>query len=84
MFFVIFFWISVFIKIGFFSGKIDFISAKISDVVIDMLKPIQDEYKHLISNKDYLNEVLKDGSERAFYIARKTMTKVKRKVGFIL
>ena len=35
-----------------------------------------------MSEKDYVNDILKKGSEQASYIANKTLNKVKRKVGF--
>ena len=53
------------------------------DSINDFLKPIQDEYNQLISNKDYLNSVLKKGADDAFYRARRTLSKVYRKVGFL-
>ena len=51
--------------------------------VNEFLKPIQVEYNHLSSDKNYLNLILKKGAEDAFYRARKTLSKVYRKVGFL-
>ena len=47
------------------------------------MKPIQDNYINLINNKDYLNNILNEGSEYAIYKSRKTLSKVYRKVGLI-
>ena len=55
----------------------------LSSLIIEELEPIQAEYKKLINDKEYLNGVLKDGSEYASYKARKTLSKVYRKIGFI-
>lgn len=54
----------------------------VGDVVADTLKPIQDKYFDLMNNKDYLEEVAKDGADRARVLAKKTLSKVKRKIGF--
>ena len=48
-----------------------------------MIEPIQQEQKRLIADKAYLESVLKQGAESAERIARKTLTKVYRKIGFI-
>ena len=48
----------------------------------DALAPIQAEKARLLKDKGYLNEVMKRGEETASRIARKTLSKVYRKVGF--
>lgn len=54
----------------------------VGEVVADKLAPIQAEQARLLADKEYLNSVLKSGAERAAYCARKTLTKVHRKIGF--
>ena len=51
--------------------------------VVEILKPIQQKYNEFSSNKDYLNTILKENSEKAAYMARKTLSKVYRKVGLV-
>ena len=51
--------------------------------MVDYLHPIQKKYSEIIEDKEYLNSVFNDGAEEAFYRARKTLSKVYRKVGFI-
>ena len=51
--------------------------------VAEMLKPIQQKYAEFSANKDYLNSILKENSEKAAYMARKTLSKVYRKVGLV-
>lgn len=51
--------------------------------VAEMLKPVQQRYNELTSNKDYLNSILKENSEKAAYMARKTLSKVQRKIGLL-
>ena len=55
----------------------------IIDLLIELLEPIQNEYNKIITDKDYLQNVLKQGSDNCSYKARKTMSKVYRKIGLI-
>ena len=55
----------------------------LAEIVVEGLAPIQEKYKELIANKDYLEEVYKAGAEKAEHQARRTLQKVYRKVGFI-
>ncbi len=55
----------------------------VGESVANELKPIQERYNALIQEKDYLNGVLKDSAQRAEYMARKTLSKVYRKVGLV-
>ena len=55
----------------------------LGEIAVMVLAPIQDEYTRIIKDKKYLNGILKNGAEQASYIARKTMSKVYRKVGFV-
>ena len=55
----------------------------LADIVIDALKPIQEEYNRIYSDKTQLDQILKDGAEKARYQARKTLDKVYRKVGLV-
>ena len=54
----------------------------VGEVCADALEKLQAEYRNFLSDKDQLNSILKDGSEHAAYLARKTLSKVYRKVGF--
>jgi len=51
--------------------------------VAKMLKPVQQKYNEFSSDKDYLNSILKENSEKAAYLARKTLSKVYRKIGLV-
>ena len=66
-----------------FSGKGygDFKIA-VGETVADALAPIQAEKARLLADKAYLNAVMKRGAEAAYRIARRTLGKVYRKVGF--
>ena len=54
----------------------------VGEAVADKLAPIQAEQARLLSDKAYLDEVLKKGAERASYTANKTLNKVYKKIGF--
>ena len=62
-------------------GYGDFKTA-VGETVRDMLKPIQDRYQLILSDKEGLNAILKDGAEKASVLAARTLAKVRRKVGF--
>lgn len=68
-----------------FSGKGygDFKIA-VGEAVADSLAPMQSEYSKLVNDKAFITECMKDGAERAFKASRKCMTKVRKKVGFIV
>lgn len=66
-----------------FSGKGygDFKLA-VGETVADALAPIQKKRAELLSDKAYLDSVMKAGAGSAFKAARKTLSKVYRKIGF--
>ena len=55
----------------------------VADAVISVVEPIQAEQKRLLADKAYLESVLKQGADKASYLAQKTLSKVYRKVGLI-
>ena len=57
--------------------------SELGDVTTDYLEPIQKKYAEISKDKTYLESVLANGAESAYYRARKTLTKVYRKVGLI-
>lgn len=67
-----------------FSGKGygDFKKA-IAEAVVAELEPIQNKYKDLMNNKDYLKSVYTKGAIRAREIAESTIRDVQRRVGYI-
>lgn len=54
----------------------------VGETVADVIAPVQAEQKRLLGDKAYLNQVLSSGAERAYKTARKTLSKVYRKIGF--
>lgn len=55
----------------------------VAELVIGELKPIQEKIDYLLKNKEYLEEIYLAGAQKAEYVARKTLRKVYKKIGFI-
>ncbi|MCC5789328.1 MAG: tryptophan--tRNA ligase [Opitutales bacterium] len=55
----------------------------VAEAVVARLEPIQEKYHELISNKDYLHQVLREGGEVAQKRAYRMLSKVYRKAGFV-
>ncbi len=53
-----------------------------TEQVIESLVPIQEKYKVLINDPHQLNNILIEGKERADDLAKKTLKRVKSKLGF--
>lgn len=54
----------------------------VAEAVVAELEPIQQKFKEYSADKAYIEKVMKEGAEKASYIANKTLTKVKKKVGY--
>lgn len=55
----------------------------LGELIADKLNPIQVEYNKLMKDKKYLEGIMKEGADKAGYIAHKTLRKVYKKVGFV-
>ncbi len=55
----------------------------VADAVIEKLKPAQQKYSELISDKGYLLSIAKEGAVKAEKLARRTLSKVYRKIGLV-
>ncbi len=64
-------------------GYGDFKSA-VGEVCADALAPVQAEFGRLCADKAYLESLMKKGADEAAYYARRTLSKVKKKLGFII
>ncbi|RKD31792.1 tryptophan--tRNA ligase [Thermohalobacter berrensis] len=62
-------------------GYADF-KKDLAEVIIEGLRPIREKFEDLMKNKDYLEEIYLEGANNAERVARKTLRKVYRKVGF--
>lgn len=66
-----------------FAGKGygDFKKAVGEAVVETISKPIQENFKHIMEDKAYIEQCFTAGAEKAAYVANKTLAKVQRKMG---
>ena len=55
----------------------------VGEACADGLQSVRDEFARLIADKKHLEDVMKMGAEDAYGYARRTMSKVRRKVGFV-
>lgn len=55
----------------------------LADLVVQTLKPVREKYDDLMKNRDYLDQVMKDGAERAQARALVTLDKVYKTVGLV-
>lgn len=57
--------------------------ADLGDIVVNYLAPLQERFREIRNDKEYLESVLRNGAEKAYGEARKTLSKVYRKTGFV-
>lgn len=57
---------------------------KVAEAVIEELRPVQEEYSRLMSDKQYILDTAAAGAEKAARIAGRTLAKAKKKVGLLL
>lgn len=55
----------------------------VGEAVIETLRPIREDAERMIADKAYLQQVYTEGAQKASYIARKTLRKVYKRVGFV-
>lgn len=54
----------------------------VADAVVAEIEPIQKKFNEYSADKAYIEQVMKEGAEKASYLANKTLRKVQKKVGF--
>ncbi len=55
----------------------------VADAVIAKLEPIQSEYNKIIGDKKFIEQMMAKGADNAERVARKTLSKVMRKIGYM-
>ncbi len=55
----------------------------VADAVVECFRPIREEVARLLADKAYLEQVYREGAQRAQALAVKTLRKVHKKVGFV-
>ena len=57
--------------------------AACGEAVAEMLRPFREQVEDLMKNKDYLDQVAREGAEKAARLAARKLSKVQKKVGFV-
>lgn len=66
-----------------FDGKgYGFFKEAVGEICADHLAGLQSRFNEVMADKAYLDKILTEGASKAAYLARKTLSKVYRKVGF--
>jgi tryptophanyl-tRNA synthetase len=55
----------------------------LTETAISALQPIQDKYKEIVTEKGYLDSVLREGAHKAKFVADRTLARVKNALGYI-
>lgn len=55
----------------------------VAEALVGELTPIQNKIRELLQDKTYLEDIYKNGAEKANYVATKTLRKMQKKIGFI-
>ena len=55
----------------------------VGEAVIETLRPIREEASRMIADKAYLKDVYTEGAQRVSAVARRTLRKVYKRVGFV-
>ena len=56
--------------------------AAVAEAVVEELRPVRSEFERILSDKAYIEKCAREGAEKAEAIARRTLRKVMKKVGF--
>ncbi len=55
----------------------------VTDVTIDTLSPIQQEFARIMKDKAYMESVYREGAQRAGVLAERTLQKFMKKIGYV-
>ena len=55
--------------------------AAVAEAVIEELRPLQQTYKQIVTDKNYIRACAEEGANNALYLSTKTLRKVQKKVG---
>ena len=55
---------------------------RVAQAVVAELQPLQERYAQVRGDKAFLEKVMTENAEKAAHAARKTLSKVQKKVGF--
>ena len=56
----------------------------VGEAVAEYLRPVRERYTAYLNDRAYLEEVCKEGAAAASAVARRTLSKVKKKLGLLM
>ena len=56
--------------------------AAVAEAVVEELRPLRNEHERIMKDKAYIEKCASEGAQKAEYLARRTLRKVMKKVGF--
>ncbi len=56
--------------------------AAVAEAVVEELRPVRNEHERILGDKAYIEKCAREGAEKAEALARRTLRKVMKKVGF--
>ena len=59
------------------------LKAAVTDVTVETLAPIQAEFARVMKDKKYMEEVYREGAQRAGALAERTLQKLMKKIGYV-
>lgn len=59
------------------------LKSQTAEAVIEVLSPVREKIKALLSDKKSLEDLMRKGAEKASFMARKTLSKVYKKLGLV-
>ena len=65
------------------TGKYGDFKVAVGEVTADALAPVQQRFADLMADKAGLEAQMKKGAEEASYYARRTLSKIQKKLGFV-
>ena len=55
----------------------------VAEIIIEELAPVQEKANALLNDKKYLEEIYKEGAQKANYASMKTLRKMQKKIGLV-
>ena len=68
--------------VEFRSQNFNFFKEQLSKLIVEKISPISKQIKKLMQNTSYIDQVLRDGSEKANELSSKKLADIKKKFGF--
>ena len=56
----------------------------VGEAVVEALRPVQERFRDLMNNKDYLAVCYREGAEHAAALAERVLKKARKKIGFLM